>query len=70
MPNTIDLSECDKVGGDISDFDFVVRCQRPDGSIISVLIPDVLPGHYTRVGQADQEQELYGLNFVCRGHYI
>jgi len=65
----VDLKGFTRRAGDISDFDFVVDFRRPDGSIVTVLIPDVQPDHYSRVGQADAQQEPYGLNLVCRGHY-
>jgi hypothetical protein len=65
----IQLGDCPRVEGDITEQDFVVRLQRPDGTIIEVLIPDAMPDHYTRIGQADAQQEPYGLNLVCRGHY-
>jgi hypothetical protein len=67
----VDLSKCELVPSrcGVSEFDFIVRCQRPDGTLVAALIPDVLPAHYTRIGDADENQEPYGLNLVCSGHY-
>jgi len=50
--------------------DYIVDLERPDGSVVSVLIPkEGSDNHSNRVVITNDPENPFGLNLVCDGHY-
>lgn len=49
---------------------YIVHLGRPDGSVVSVLIPkEGSDNHSSRVVIKNDPENPFGLNLVCDGHY-
>ena len=50
--------------------DYIVDMERPDGSVVSVMVPkEGLNNHASRVVTKNDPENPFGLNLVCDGHY-